>query len=227
MPKPWMDSSSYAKTMLSKNKISIGVAHWLLQQEIDSFILNSMVPKVELLCLDEPHQWEEEAYSWISHIPYSKKIETKQSALLVKEPIGNHHVDLKGWISNDKKVFNKRWLTIQPQNPLNWKDYTVISQHISKLEKKICKRRGTPMKTVEQTRGRLFKKIWIDSLPSNVNEKRFWGDKYSAQEKLDTVCSAASEGGYSKMNYQDFSSLLPQLKISKERELSKYLVWDI
>jgi len=220
--KIWLDSSSYAKALLSKKKITIGVAHWLLQNEIESFIARKMVPKADTLYLDEPKQWEPEAYSWIKHLPHSKRQTTEQTSLVSKLRDHTKSLALKGWVSKDKKVYNHRWIELMSVEPQNWQSYTLVTQHIEKTKKLVCKKRGIAMRAIGQTKGREYNKIWVDALPTNSEEKKVWGDKKTTLDKLDLVSSVCDCNCYTGPQTWDKSSIIPNKK-----ENSNFLVWEI
>jgi len=209
--KGWLDPSSYAKSLLSKGKITIGIAHWLLQNEIETFASKSMVPKADLLILDEPDQWEPEAYSWIKHLPHNQKATsaTKNRQLGSKSP--KDFLELRGWVSKERKIYMQRWLTITEREPDKWKDYTLVTQHTGKIDKWLCKKRGIPIRTIEQTKGREYKKVWLDHLPTHKEEKKYWGDRQKVQEKLDILSACCDSNCFAHIEKWDNSSLLPKL----------------
>jgi hypothetical protein len=82
----WHDEKGYALWLLKRNKMTAGIAHWLLSNEIENFVENKMLPNLDILCLDEPEEWEEEAAQWVKLLPRTRTFTaTKSTRYLWKE----------------------------------------------------------------------------------------------------------------------------------------------
>lgn len=230
----WLDSKSYAETMLSKGKITIGIAHWLLKNEIDSFIQRSMVPTTDLLYLDEPQEWEPEAYSWIKHLPHKRLLTTSKKKvrsqgeenILLEGLVANHAKEIKlnkplnSKIEIKKELFKERWVELKEMPTNNeWKKFTFVTQKMTPQDINFCKQMRLQIRSIEQTKGRTYTKLWLKTLPTYSKEKELWGDKAATLEKLNLLSSRGP--CFTTLNTWDPSSTIPNKKGEE-----KYLIWN-
>jgi hypothetical protein len=217
----WIDAKSYAETMIAKGKITIGIAHWLLQNEIENFILKGMVPRTDLLCMDEPHEWEPEAFAWIKHLPNQRKLTSQRWATSNRTAARQGNIVLEGVIDN-KNLYKQRWLEILEKPPRSWKGYTMISPKLTLKKKHWCKRNKIPTRTIEQTKGRNYLKLWLECLPINQKSKDLWGNKSLTEQKLDLLASRGPCFSYINMSKEAEGN--GSIPLPKKDE--RFLTWE-
>jgi len=213
----------FAKKLLDQGELTPGAAHWLLQQEMGSFIKKNLLPgKVRKLLLDEPDEWEPEAASWCRKIPADELVETTRTS--------PGTIQLSGWINHEKKRNKFRWIETETtqEGAGEWtcrqlretpekQPTAVIIQGDKTTWEKYLKTRCKPAFEIlhaSETEGRRFHKIIIPALTRN------WGSPKNARDWLDLV-AAKTQNCLARIQQGETPHWIPKPDPSK-----KYLGWD-
>lgn len=217
----WRDEKSYASWLLSSNKMTAGIAHWLLSNEIENFIENKMLPDLDILCVDQPEEWEPEAQSWVKLLPRTRTIITSQSTHHVWENGCEQTKFLYGSYDYQGQLSNYRSIKAITMLPLELKDSScVICQTPLRIKtlKEIYRKTKGEVKRAEQIKGLTFKELYIESLPSNTNSILNWGNRSQSLDYLDLIASKGKT--YGVITEEDEKSYLP-----KRNPNERFLIW--
>lgn len=220
--KPWHDEKGYAIWLLKNQKITAGIAHWLLQNEIENFVENKMLPNLDSLYIDGPEEWEPEAESWLKHIPRNRlTMATRSPSHIWLKP--ERLKQLEGTYDSHRQLTNLRYLDLISSIPTTQKGEKVsclVTQNPTQKLKMFCKEHKLSIRLAEQLKGYKYKKLYIDDLPTNQESRKGWGNKKKCYQLLDLIASRGSTSGISKS--EDQHSLLPTKEANQ-----RFLIWSI
>lgn len=227
----WHDERGYALWLLKRGKMTAGIAHWLLSEEITNFVENKMLPNLDMLCVDEPEEWEPEAQKWLQSLPRTRTMiatKSQKNSWNDSEEIRNlwGSYDWQGKLSNYRHlkiipkdtILNSKTLT---QTKLKLKENScIICQNTIKhrMLKEIAKASKSEVRTAEQIKGRKYTELLIESMPTNVDSVAEWGKRIDTLNYLDLIASRGKAYGF--ISHDDLYSYLP-LRGNEE----KFLTW--
>lgn len=218
----WRDEKSYALWLLKSNKMTAGIAHWLLSNEIENFIENKMLPNLDIFCVDEPEEWEFETEKWVKLLPRTRTIvATKSKSNLWEEP--DETKFMHGSYDWMGQLANYRYIKLSPSLPEQPNDHSCIicqDPFRTKILKETYKAYDCEVRKAEQIKGRRYKELYIDSLPYSADSIPNWGNKSKTLDYLDLIASRGKSNGVLTNSNQN--SYLP----TRNKE-EKFLVWAI
>jgi hypothetical protein len=203
-PRTMEDETSHAKTILKAGEMTAGVAHWLLNNELEAFLKEGMIPKIDILCMDEPAEWDEEAEEWITRIPHRTRIWTERGTgnrYLGDSPPTEKEI-LEGWTDRRGNLWKVRGMHRGPLGTQAGHGDCLVLQKTKRSDQrnrleKLVEKYGPQLKqmevrSAEQTKGRRFNHLWIpeEEMPTPWGQRtEGWGNKRQAKEWLDLVAS--------------------------------------
>jgi hypothetical protein len=206
--------SEYAKALLAQNRMTPGIAHWLLKTEIAELLTHNVIPKPDLLLVEEPEEWDAEAWEWC------KKIPSKNKVITTKE-LKKRSIKLKGWYPHNSAK-KQKFKSVTPEESklptgewllknLDEETAIVIQTNKKDWETYLYNRTALrpPILHATELNGLKFERILIPDLKEN------WGNKQNAMRWLD-LCHAQT----------------PELKIRSSLhsflppKTGKHLVWS-
>jgi hypothetical protein len=219
----WRDERGYALWLLKSNRMTAGIAHWLLANEIESFVENKMLPNLDLFCIDEPEEWEPEAQRWVKMLPRTRALIATKSPEYLWENF-QHTRQLKGCYDWQGHLSNYRYIKIVPELP---KSPELIPPHScivfqnslnTRTLKDFARKNRCELRLAEQIKGRNYNQIYIDCLPTSLQTIRNWATRSKALDYLDLIASRGRT--LAVIKEEDNLSYLP---LRKENE--RFLTW--
>jgi hypothetical protein len=212
------DPEEQASQLLAENKMSVGSAHWLLNEEGERLTKRKLFPKTRLLALDEPDEWEPEAAGWIRTIPADQHIETKRTS----KPEGatwrpGNRPNKKRWARFEKTEQGAgEWVieTLKQRGDENW---VVIVQTEKPRWRDYLKARGeeVEIRHAAECEGRVWTRVLIPSL------RKQWGGPVLGKKWLDLAASRAEKECVVRLGSEGPPNWIPTPKEDKP-----YLWWE-
>lgn len=208
------NEEEYSSRLLSQNRITPGVAHWLLKRNFNEILDsgeakgNLLKSPPRLLVLDDVDEWEPEPLVWCRRLNPKLRVESFKKGTIDSKTLRLHGSYNPQWSIEHRKSHRYAkfeisqkglggWVLdiLENSKPEHLPIVIIIQEKLEEWRDYFQERSGIPLEVLRasQTEGRHWSTVIIPKFGPH------WGPPRNARNWLDLVCSRATHRCIAKM----------------------------